>query len=123
MNAMTDITRNDDPRLVRVLPHFRKRVAERIGTDVDPVTLAVAIAHAVLTRDYDRASYVGRGDTPGTACYRIQLPDGRIGYPVVCTATGTPITILAPGFLLARRGKRRPKRLREYLPETDNLEN
>lgn len=120
---MTDIMSNQDPPTARVLPHFRQRVAERLGPDVDALHLAAEIARAVLTRDYERASYVGRGDTPGTACYRIRLPDGRLGYPIVCRATGTPITILMPGFLLDRPGKRRPKRLRAYLPETTEMEN
>lgn len=102
------------PDMTYVSPHFRERVAQRLGQGVDPLALAHEIDDALRTQS-DRLHYIGRGRVPHTACYRYRLSDGRITYVIVMTATRRPVTVLEPGFKLTRRGKR-PKRLRASLP-------
>lgn len=83
MNAVAHIMRRKAP------PHFAARVRERIGRDVCPNRLFVAIIAAVAT---GAEEYVERvKQDPRTNCnwYRVGTPFGRFYVPMVTGDDGT----------------------------------
>lgn len=91
--------------------HFRERVAERIGPGVCADTLAAEILRAVAEDRTDFARFACRSRTGGRV-YRINLAERGVFYAVVTPAKDRVVTLIEPGGLLRRGGKRKPKRLR-----------
>lgn len=74
--------------------HWRVRVAERIGPDVDPEHLAAGIIAAIETGRTDLVAYAGRVTRCGRRLFRFRLRDGRQFLALVNTETSALITVL-----------------------------
>lgn len=86
--------------------HFVRRVYERIGTHICPYTLAEGLVWAVQNERHDLVEFVGRVDRKGCRVFRfVAPPAGRSFYALVDTEHWNCITVLPPGFRVARQGK------------------
>ncbi|MTH33046.1 hypothetical protein GL279_00340 [Paracoccus limosus] len=91
--------------------HFRERVAARIGADICANRLAEEIVQAIAQGNEDLARFACRSHT-GAPVYRIAVGDRGTFYAVVSPEKDRVVTLLEPGGLIGRGGKRKPKRLR-----------
>ena len=91
--------------------HFRDRVAQRIGTDICADALAAEILRAVAEDRTDFARFACRSRT-GLPVYRISLAERGVFYAVVAPAKDRVVTLIEPGGMIQRGGKRKAKRLR-----------
>ena len=87
--------------------HFRQRVAERIGPDVDADTLAAAIVTAIRRERTDLVTFVARINRDGLRLFRFRTPQGRAFYAAVNTVDMACVTVMPPGFVVPRQGKGR----------------
>ncbi|QRZ14713.1 hypothetical protein JWJ88_17260 [Paracoccus methylovorus] len=99
------------PAHLRATPHFRQRVASRISPDVCADTLAGAILQAIAEDLTDLVRFTCRSYT-GAPVYRFHVDGRGTFYAVVSPAKDTVITVIEPGGIIYRGGKRKPKRLR-----------
>ena len=87
--------------------HWRKRVAERIGPDVDPDTLAETLILALQQERYDLVEFVTRVNRDGQRMFRFRALNGRFYFALIDTDNHRCITVMPPGFVIARQGKPR----------------
>jgi hypothetical protein len=81
--------------------HFRQRVRERIGGDIDPDFLALGIVWAIDNDRRDLVQYVGRVTKQGLRAFRFRVPGGRRFVALVNTTEKRCITVLrAEGQLM-----------------------
>lgn len=86
--------------------HWRVRVIERIGPDVDPEQLAAGIIAAIEAGRTDLVAYAGRVSRSGLRLFRFRLRDGRQFLALVNTETSALITVVMPeGFRVSREGR------------------
>ena len=81
--------------------HFRRRVAERVGPDVDPVLLAERIVADIHN---GVAEFIGRISRDGKRLFRVRVTGHGLFYAMVNTRTMSCITIMPPGFRPPRQG-------------------
>ena len=94
--------------------HFRSRVAERIGSDVDADDLAAFLTHEIARGDSDKVVFVARLSRDGKRLFRFRLVRGGLFYALVDTNSMRCITVMPPGFRPTRQGGDSI-----YLKETD----
>lgn len=82
--------------------HFKQRVAERIGPDIDADLLARSILHDVQHGIEDRVKYVGRVSRCGRRVFQVNLPERNVFYALVNTVDMACLTVLPPNFLVRR---------------------
>ena len=94
--------------------HFAKRVASRVGPEVNPDQLAFGIVEAIKTGRSDLIEFVSRVNKKGLRLFRFRVPQRGVFYALVDTSEMVCVTVLPPGFIVPRQGKGRIK-----LRETD----
>ena len=90
-----------------VTAHFRLRVAQRIGPEIDADFLAKGIMWAIDTGREDVVEFVGRVSKCGKRVFRFRLPDRRQFFAMVNTETRVFVTVLVPGHQMLQQGKNR----------------
>lgn len=98
--------------MTRVTRHFKRRVAERIGRDVDAGRLAAILDWAIEHDRTDVAAFAGRVSRDGRRLWRFRMPDGRTFYAMRHHAADAGngdawITVLAAGSWVPRERNRR----------------
>ena len=89
-----------------VTHHWRERVAERLGRDVDAEALAGAVLWEI-DHETGNVEYIGRVNRGGKRAYRFDFGEGRRGAAILLftETTATFITLFEPGYRVARQGK------------------
>lgn len=85
--------------------HFRERVAERIGPDVDADQLAELLFLAIDTGRDDLVQFVTRISKDGRRLFKFRVLDGRVFFALLNTNERTAITVLRPDLPVSRVGK------------------
>jgi|GEM_PF-5148578 len=91
--------------------HFRERLAQRVSPEICADMLAAEIIRGIAEDRTDFVRFACRSKT-GSPVYRIHLEQFGTLYVVVSPTLTRILTIIGPGNMLARGGKRKPKRLR-----------
>lgn len=94
------------PTRLWVTDHFRQRVRERIGPEVNPFALAVHIQTGLMSGD---VTYVGRINRRGKRCFRFHDFENRVFYALIDTDSQTLISVLPPGFYINPQNRGRIK--------------
>lgn len=94
--------------------HFAKRVAERIGPEVNAAQLAFGIVSDIRDERGDLVEFVARVNKQGLRLFRFRVPCRGVFYALVDTSSMVCVTVLPPGFTVPCQGKGRIK-----LKETD----
>lgn len=84
--------------------HFTRRVAQRIGPDVDAAALAQHIVEAVQDGRSHEAMFVARVSRGGKRLFRFRVPQRGVFYALVDTNHMACITVLPPGFRSSKEG-------------------
>lgn len=102
---------------MRVLDHFRERVAERCPPGTDPIALARAIAAAIRDGQDDLCERVMPArhdpDLDPRTIWRFKLPCGTLIYPVVCDRTLRCVTLLTQEQLRDTKAARKLRKSRK----------
>ena len=111
---------------MRVLDHFRERVAERCPEGTNPVQLARAIAAAIRDGRDDLCERVMRArhdpDLDPRTIWRFKLPCGTLIYPVVCDLTLRCVTLLTQEQMRSTKAARKTKRSRKAVVAREIVE-
>jgi len=94
-------------RLVVATNHWRARVLERLGRDVDASVLAAAITWEI-DNETGAVIYLGRVSRDGKRIYRFAFPRGQRGVALV-VINDTKIrfiTVYETGWRIPREGKK-----------------
>lgn len=86
--------------------HWRQRVSERIGPDVDADALARLLG-LEIDRGGEYVHYAGRVSCDGRRLWWFQMPDGRWFLALVCTRNRTAVTVLTPELGVRRQYRRK----------------
>jgi hypothetical protein len=88
--------------------HWAIRVRERVG-DVDPAKLADSILWAIRNERTDTVEFVSRVSRHGCRLFRFRAPveGGKQFFALVDTDAMRCVTVMPPGFIVARQGKSR----------------
>lgn len=95
---------------MNVTMHFMERVAERVGQDVCAHALARSVIAAVA-EGADSVRFVGKGNK-GNPVYGYHIDGRGLFYIMLSPDRQRAITIMPPGYHIARRGKGRSKKLK-----------
>ena len=99
---------------MKVTDHFRQRCLERLGPSVCPDTLAGVITTALDEGGNDTVRFACKtGD--GRRVYRCLIEGKGDAYAIVERDRIALLTILTPGQIVGRPGKRKNKLLRGVL--------
>ena len=100
MNAPANLTPFEPHR------HFKDRVLQRFGRDVDATALWVKIVLAFDADDRETLSFMTRLRRDGTRLFMIRLEDGRPVFVIMSGTNPAPLTVFPEGFAIRRQGRR-----------------
>lgn len=100
MNARANLTPFEPHR------HFKDRVFQRFGRDVDATALWVRIVLAFDADDRETLSFMTRLRRDGTRLFMIRLEDGRPVFVIMSGMNPKPLTVFPEGFAIKRQGRR-----------------
>lgn len=86
--------------------HFMQRVHERMGSHVNPMTLAGRLLRAIEAGDESEAQFVARVSKDGRRIFRFE-EEGREFFVLVNTYQKVCISVFLPGYEVGRQDRPR----------------